>query len=93
MTPFKDDLDIPVPSLTTDLGGGGSELSEIPPQRGKGERQDTIKVRGTCRQPGTHFTKVCCWSHEGHDQSQGADVTMKDFSVFPDMRTCKNWEE
>ena len=32
----------------------------------------------------THFTEVCCWSHEGYCQSTGADITMKDFSAVLD---------
>ena len=41
-------------------------------------------------QPCTHFTEVCCWSHGGSYSSQ-TSVFMKDFSVFLDMRRCKNW--
>ena len=53
-----------------------------------------IKVRGRCRQAGTHFTilqKFSCWTREGYHQPQGADITMKECSVFLDMRRCKNW--
>ena len=32
----------------------------------------------------TYFAEGCCQSHE-------ADITMKDFSAFLDMRRCKNW--
>ena len=66
--------------------------AEIPSQeaKGGGGYQDMIKVRGRCLQH-AHILQVCCWSPEGHYQSQGVDITMKDFSVFLDMRRCKNW--
>ena len=41
----------------------------------------------------THFTEGRCWFYGGYCWSQGADITMKDFSAFQDMRTCKNWAD
>ena len=36
-------------------------------------------------QASTYFTNIFC-------QSQGADVTMKGFSAFSDMRRYKDWD-
>ena len=42
-------------------------------------------------QPSTHFAEGPCWSQEGHCWSRGADVPVKDFSAFLDVRRYKNW--
>ena len=60
-------------------------------QGGKGRISGYDKSEGEVYTAYTHFTKVCCWSHEAYYQSQGAAITMKDFSVFLDTRKCKNW--
>ena len=53
-------------------------------------QREVLEGRGRGVQPGRHLTEVCCWSREGHCQSQG-DVTVKGFTVFLDVRRCKTW--
>ena len=66
-------------SLTTDR-------AEIPPKEEKGEYQDMIKVRGRCMQHTQYFTEVVA-----DFVKVTTSITMKDCSVFLDMRRCKNW--
>ena len=44
---------------------------------------------GPCSQ--AHSLQKVITGLEGHCQSQGADVTMKDFSDFLETRKCKHW--
>ena len=60
-------------------------------QGGKGGTSGYCKGKREVHAAYTYFTQICCWSPRGHYQSQGADITMKDFSVSLDMRRCKNW--
>lgn len=41
-------------------------------------------------EPNTHFTEVCSLSYEGYSWSQGAEITMQDFSAFLDIGRCKH---
>ena len=66
---------------------------EILPQRGRGRILSVymIKVKGTCRQPGALLKKFLAdLVKVTYYRSQGADIAMKDFSVFLDKRRCKN---
>ena len=73
-------------------GGSISDSSEIPLPRGRRtESMNAILVKGEVAATTHMFTGGCCWSHEGYCQSQGADVTKRDFSAFLDTRIGKNW--
>ena len=59
-------------------------------KKGVGD-QDMREIEGEVHAALHTFAKVCYWSHEGYCQSWGADITMKDFSGFLDMRRCNDW--
>ena len=73
--------------MKTRPGDSISESYEKLLQRGRRSRSiHVILVKREFMQSNIYLTKGFLL------QSQGADVTMKGFSAFPDMRRCKDWD-
>ena len=78
-------------SLTTD----GAEVFQVALKYYPKEERGISgydKGEGKVHVAHTHFTKFVSGIRKvTSSQSQGADITMKDISIFLDMRRCKNW--
>ena len=78
-------------SLTTD----GAEVFQVALKYYPKEERGISgydKGEGKVHVAHTHFTKFVSGIQKvTSSQSQGADITMKDISIFLDMRRCKNW--
>ena len=90
VTAFTDDRDILCFILKDSLAWGISGSSEMSLPRGKRKCRDVIKGRGRGMQHTNILQKFVAGPLKV-TMVTGADITMESFSVFLDIRRCKNW--